>query len=109
MHWDDYPDSVPYSEGQKHLLDRVKKLGKIRAEHPALWRGKRSTAHVDENTYVYRMTDGGETITVALNRSDDTRAVKGMPASGRDLLSDQDVLGPSVNLPPRSSMVVVLK
>jgi glycosidase len=109
MHWDDYPDSVPYSEGQAFLLDRVKKLGQLRQKHPALWRGTRSKVHVDNDTYVYSKTDGGEILIIALNRSDELRAVKGLPASGTDLLTGQEVLGPSVNLPPRSSMVVLPK
>jgi glycosidase len=109
MQWDDYPDSVPYSEGQKFLLDRVKKLGKIRQQYPALWRGTRQTVHVDNDTYVYSRSDGSQILLIALNRSDELRAVKGMPASGTDLLTGQDILGPSVNLPPRSSMVVLTK
>jgi hypothetical protein len=72
----------------------------------------RQTVEVAEHTYVYRMVDtegGNDEVYVALNRSDELRAVKGLPASGRDLLSDQDIAGPQANLPPRSSMVVVPK
>ncbi|UQA56499.1 alpha-amylase family glycosyl hydrolase [Polyangium aurulentum] len=112
MHWNDLPGATPYSEGQAFLLDRVKKLGQARQAHPALWRGSRQTLEVTEHTYVYRMVDtqgGGDEVYVALNRSDELRAVKGLPASGHDLLSGQDLAGPQANLPPRSSMVVVPK
>jgi hypothetical protein len=112
MHWSDLPGATPYSEGQAFLLDRVKKLGQARQAHPALWRGARQTMEVTEHTYVFRMVDaagGGDEVYVALNRADDLRAVKGLPANGHDLLSGQDLAGPQANLLPRSSMVIVPK
>jgi hypothetical protein len=55
------------------------------------------------------MTDGDDVVSIALNRGDNTAAVAGMPAKGHDLLSDKDVDGPSVTLPPRTAMVLVTK
>ena len=96
-----------YSNDQLFLRDTIAKLGKARKDHPALWRGSRQTLSVTDNTYAYKMSDGDDEVFVALNRGDLAAAVAGMPAQGHDLLSDEDVAGPSVNLPPRTSMVIV--
>lgn len=96
-----------YSADQLFLRGQIEKLGQIRKAHPALWRGGRATASVTQDTYGYVMTDGADVVSIALNRGDTTAAVAGMPAKGHDLLSDKDVDGPSVTLPPRTAMVLV--
>ncbi len=93
-------------ENQAWLLQRVQALGKIRKAHPALYRGARSTVFVSDDVYAYRMTDGDETLYVALNRGDAPQAVEGLPAAGTDLLTDDAVVGPSVELAPRSVVIV---
>ncbi|MFW6062766.1 MAG: alpha-amylase family glycosyl hydrolase [Chloroflexota bacterium] len=47
----------------------------FRREHPVLWSGSSETLHVDaaSGTYAYRRYDGEESVTVALNASDETR------------------------------------
>jgi glycosidase len=96
-----------YSADQLFLRGQIEKLGQIRKAHPALWRGGRTTASVTQDTYGYTMTDGADVVSIALNRGDTAAAVAGMPAKGHDLLSDKDVDGPSVTLPPRTAMVLV--
>ena len=91
------------------MRGQLEKLGAIRKAHPALYRGARTTASVTQDTYGYVMTDGADVVYVALNRGDTMAAVAGMPAKGHDLLTDKDVDGPSVTLPPRTAMVVVAK
>lgn len=92
---------------QEKLRDLVRKLGKIRREHPALWRGTRTTLSVSDDTYSYVMSDGDDTVYVGLNRADVPAAVGGMPSTGRDLLTDVIVEGPGVALEPRSARVIV--
>jgi glycosidase len=96
-----------YSGDQEFLLARIRKLGAIRRAHPALWKGARTTVSVGTDTYGYRMSDGEEDVYVALNRGDLTAALSGMPLQGLDLLTDANVDGPAVTLPPRSAMVIV--
>src|SRR5262249_26820972 len=103
MQWQGYDDN------QLFLRTRIGKLGAIRQAHPALWKGKRTTTSVTSDTYGYSMTDGTETVYVALNRGDLPGGVAGMPASGHDLLSDADVAGPQISLPPRTAMVIVAR
>lgn len=98
-----------YSDNQLFLRGQIEALGQIRKAHPALWRGTRTTASVTQDTYGYVMSDGADVVSIALNRGDTTAAVAGMPAKGHDLLTDKDVDGPSVTLPPRTAMVLVAK
>lgn len=98
-----------YSDDQLFLRGQIGKLGKMRQAHSALWKGTRTTVSVTDDTYGYKMSDGTETVFVALNRGDVNAAVGGMPAAGHDLLSDQDVSGPSVTLAPRTAMVLLAK
>lgn len=92
---------------QDALRDHIKKLGAIRKAHPALWKGTRTTTSVTNDTYGYKLVFGAEVVYVALNRGDAPGGVTGMPAAGRDLLTDTDVDGPSVTLPPRSARILV--
>jgi glycosidase len=101
MQWDGLTDN------QNMLRDHIGKLGAIRRDHPALWRGVRSTLSVANDTYAYSLSDEEETVFVALNRGDVAATVSGMPDKGRDLLTGVTVEGPDLNLPPRSAMVVV--
>ena len=98
-----------YSADQLFLRGQIEKLGQIRKDHPALWKGARSTLSVTQDTYAYVMSDGTDAVYVGLNRGDVPAAVGGMPASGHDLLADADVSGPSLTLPPRSAVVVIPK
>lgn len=97
-----------YSGGQEFLLDHVMTLNAIRAEQLPLRRGDRTTLSADNDTFVYEMAYGVERVYVALNRADGTRTAGNLPGGDyQDLLSGQTVAGPSVNLPARTSMVLV--
>ncbi|EYF07714.1 alpha-amylase family glycosyl hydrolase [Chondromyces apiculatus] len=96
-----------YSAGQTKLLNHVKKLGSIRAAHPALRRGTRQTLTVTADTLAYAMTGGGETVYVAINRSDAATQVGGLPSGAfTDLLTSATVNGPSVSVPARSALIL---
>jgi glycosidase len=97
------------SDDQTFLKATIQKLGAARKAHTALWRGTRTTASVTNDTYGYVMTDGADVVYVALNRGDLDGTVAGMPAAATDLLTGADVTGPTVTLPPRTSMVLVAR
>lgn len=100
MTWNDLdPD-------QDWLRDQVKKLGTIRKENPALWRGTRTTVFVSNDVYVYKMTDGPDVVYVAINRSDSAQSAENLPDSATDLLSGDEVSGPNVSMPARSAMIL---
>ena len=101
MEWDNF------SEHQLMLRAHIQKLGGIRRDHPALWRGVRTTLSVSNDTYSYRLADDVEEVFVALNRADVPGSVDGMPKKGRDLLSGAVVEGPQLNLQPRTAMIIV--
>jgi glycosidase len=102
MQWDGY------SAGQELLLDHVMMLNAIRAEHAPLRRGNRTTLAADYDTFVYELALGSERVYVALNRADATRPASGLlGGSYQDLLSGQLIDGSSLELPARTSMVLV--
>jgi glycosidase len=97
-----------YSAGQAKLLAHVKKLGEVRAAHPALRRGSRQTIGVTNDTLAYKMTSAEETVHVVVNRSDSQQAIGGLPAGAMtNLLTGSSVTGPSINVPARSAMILV--
>jgi glycosidase len=74
-------------------------LSHLRRNHPALWRGRRETLHLDSaaRTYAYVREDGGEAAVVGLNLSDGERsfAVPYVPGATKV----------TFNLPPQSGDV----
>jgi glycosidase len=101
MQWDGL------SADQLWLKGEVEKLAAIRAAHPALRRGTRTTLGVSTDGFVYRMAGGGDEVFVALNRGDGEVAATGLPA-GRyvDLLTGEPVTAPAT-IPPRRALVLV--
>lgn len=104
-----------YSAGQQLLLDAIKSLTAIRAAHPALRYGTRTTLASGPDTFSYRMelATGGEldeTVFVAINRADASNAVGGLP-DGRylDELSGESVTvsGGTTSVPARWLRVLV--
>lgn len=87
---------------QQWLHERLKRLGKIREQHPALRRGWRRTINVSHETWVYAMTGEGETIYVAVNRGDAAAPVSGLPG-GRlvELVEGRSFIGPADAVPAR--------
>lgn len=102
MQWDNY------SPGQAWLLGHLQDLGAIRAAHPALRRGAFSRIGADGETFAYQMVGEGETVAVAVNRSDAEQAVGGLPAMAlKDELTGAMVNGPTVMVPARSARILV--
>ena len=91
---------------QKDLRGWVQKLGKIRAAHPALWKGTRTKVSVTNDTYVYQMSSGADVLYVAMNRADLPHSVDGLPSSSTDLLTGTKIGGPSYDLPARSVVIL---
>ncbi|TKD13267.1 hypothetical protein E8A74_01580 [Polyangium fumosum] len=97
-----------YSAGQTLLRTHLEKLGQIRKDHVALRRGKRSSLWASNDTMAYKMVHSTETVYVAINRGDTQGSVGNLPSGNlTNLLTGQAVSGPTVNLPPRSSMILV--
>ncbi len=96
-----------YSADQLWLRERVEALGQLRARHPALRRGTRTSLSATDDTYLYSMSDGEETLYVAINRGDAEQTVSGLPARTlEDVYHQQQLTGPAVVLPPRSARVL---
>jgi glycosidase len=93
---------------QVWLKGRISKLGQLRAAHPALRHGRRTTLFVNDDAWVYSMTKGTDVVFVAINRGDSDVTVSGLPA---DALFDEyngvSVSGPSMVVPARSARVLV--
>ena len=89
------------------LLDHLRKLGAVRAAHPALRRGTRASVSATNDTMVYKMSQGADVVWVAVNRGDGAQPVSGLPAGSlKDLVGGGTVSGPSVTVPARSSLVL---
>jgi glycosidase len=86
MFWDQAQD------GDLHAYYRW--LIHLRRRHPALWRGRRQTVHLDAaaNSYAYTRSDGRETLLVAMNLSDVERTIEAaghtitLPAWGGEVI-----------------------
>ncbi len=96
-----------YAAGQTKLLNHVKKLGAIRAAHEALRKGSRQSLSADNDTMVYKMSGGGDTVFIAVNRSDQSKTVNVTSGTLTDELTGESKSGSSVDLPPRSSRILV--
>jgi len=97
-----------YSAGQTLLRTHFEKLGQIRKDHVALRRGNRTGLWASADTMAYKMVHPMETVYVAINRGDSQGQVGGLPSGAMtNLLNGQTVNGPTVNLPARSSMILV--
>lgn len=104
MQWD------AYSAGQLFVLDRLKKLGTIRAAHPALRKGKRTTVDVTADTLAYSQAYNGDTVYIAINRSDAAKTVANIPAGQYDeLITETTQSGESLSVPARSTVILVAK
>lgn len=101
MQWDGH------SAGQQWLRDRIARLLELRAQHPAMRRGTRTTIVADTETMAYSVSYGGDTVLVAINRSDSARQVGGLPSDAFvDQLTGDSIQGPTVSLPPRSTRIL---
>ncbi len=100
MQWDGY------SVHQTFLRDRMAGLTRMRAAHAATRRGTRTMLGVTSEIYVYKMTAPGDTVFVALNRSDSAQQAIGLPPGEYvDLVSGALVHAP-LAVAPRSALVL---
>lgn len=96
------------SADQQWLRARVTKLGQLRKQHAALRRGHRTSLSATDDTFVYSMSDGAETVYVAINRGDSEQTATGLPTSAlRDVLNEESVSGPALRVPARSVRVLI--
>lgn len=97
-----------YDANQIMLRTHIEKLGQIRKDHIALRRGKRESLEATLDAMSYAMVHSNETVYVAINRDDASTFVGGLPSETlTDLLTGQNVVGPEILLPPRSSVILI--
>jgi glycosidase len=101
-----------YSPAQQNLYARIKALNAIRAAHPAMRRGTRTTMQVDIDLWVYtETTQGGDpqpdTVYVAINRSDTDRQITVLPAGLTELITNTPATNP-MTIPARQTRVFAL-
>ncbi len=95
-----------YSPHQLTVKEHLKKLTQIRHEHSALRYGRRETITVSADVYAYKMTHGSDTLTIVLNRSDETKQLSLPNTSYTDLLTQKTSSGSQMKILPRSSMIL---
>jgi glycosidase len=94
------------SANQSWLRDRIAALAAIRAAHPALRRGSRSSLGVAADVYSYRMETAGDALIVVLNRGDGAATAPGIPdGSYRELISGETVTAP-LTIGARAAMIL---
>jgi glycosidase len=100
MQWDGIDSN------QAWLKERLAKLAAARRDQIALRRGELHLLEATADTLVYEMVHGSERVVVALNRSDVTKTIGGVPTSTyTDLLTGESVT-PPLTLEPRSVAVL---
>jgi glycosidase len=106
MPWNEASLSTP----QRTLRDTVTRLAHARATNKVLARGRRTTLSADQDTWVYRMTgceaEGATDVVIAINRADAGRTVSVPAGSYVNLLTDAPASGGSLDLGPRSFVVL---
>jgi glycosidase len=99
-----------YNAGQQALLARMQALATIRAAHPAMRRGARTTLDVSEDLWVYQLQTGAgdptpDTVYVAINRSDGDLATSKLPAGLTELLTNTPEGAAPVTIPARQTRI----
>jgi len=99
-----------YSTAQQGLHDRIAALTAIRAAHPAMRRGTRTTLAVTEDLWVYSLaTLAGDpvadTVYVAINRSDSDLTTTALPSGLTELLTNSPEGTSPVTIPARQTRV----
>ena len=95
-----------YTSDQTWLHDQIAALAKIRKAHPATRHGTRTQLGVTGDVWTYKMAMSGDTVYVALNRSDSPQDAAGLPSGTyTDLISGSQVTVP-LQIPPRTGMVL---
>lgn len=99
-----------YSAGQQYVHDRIKTLTTIRAAHPALRRGVRSTLKSSADLWFFETVTAGDDVYVAINRGDTDQSVTGLPSAPiTELVTGAAASGPSATVPARQTRIWVKK
>ncbi len=95
---------------QTYLKARIKTLGDIRSKHPALRRGTRTTLESSADVWAYSRITTGDTVYVAVNRSDSPKDVTSLPGGNlAELVTGAAASGPKVTIPARQTRIFVTK
>jgi glycosidase len=98
-----------YSAAQQGLHDRLAKLLSIRAAHPSMRRGTRTTLYVDVDHWVFSETTtvgtATDTVYVGVNRSDDDYTATVVPPGLPELVVGGTMSTGSDDLPARETRI----
>ncbi len=98
-----------YSSPQSYLLGRIQKLTHIRAAHPALRRGTRTTLTSDMDHWVFSVTTtvgtAVDTVYVAINRSDSDYTATGVQAGLPELVTGTGTSTGHDDVPARQTRI----
>ncbi|MCA9590423.1 MAG: hypothetical protein KC657_34205 [Myxococcales bacterium] len=99
-----------YDANQTYLLERIKKLGQIRKDHPSLRRGIRTTLDANDDLWVFSRSTTGDTVYVAINRGDSDKTTTALPGGQlTELITGAVVSGPNATIPARQTRIYVTK
>ena len=98
-----------YSAAQQALYARIKALTTIRAAHPAMRRGTRSTLAVDQDLWIYTLTTAGggsdpDTVYVGINRSDADLTTTALPSGLTELITNTPAAA-TITIPARETRI----
>lgn len=99
-----------YIAPQQTLLARIQALGQLRAAHPAMRRGVRTTLDVSADLWVYEMATASgdpmpDTVYVAINRSDNDLTTSKLPSGLTELLTNTPEGASPVTIPARQTRI----
>jgi glycosidase len=99
-----------YSAAQQGLHDRIAALTAIRAAHPAMRRGTRTTLDVRDDLWVYSLATlpgdpTPDTVYVAINRSDSDLTTTALPNGLNELITSTPEGASPVTIPARQTRV----
>ena len=97
-----------YSAGQQYVHDRIKTLNAVRAAHPAIRRGARTTITSNADVWFFetKTVAPSDDVYVAINRGDSDANVSGLPnAALTELVTNQGTTGPGATIPARQTRV----
>ncbi|MEO8799053.1 MAG: alpha-amylase family glycosyl hydrolase [Polyangiaceae bacterium] len=99
-----------WTADQTYLHDRIAMLTKIRAAHPALRRGHRTTIGTPTaDVWAYSMATAGDQLWVAINRGDSDQQVTGLPTGTlKELVTSATATGPTVTIPARQTRIFTM-
>jgi glycosidase len=103
-----------YTADQQWLRNRVARLFKIRAAHPALRWGARTTLKANADLWFFRVqattNSGTDEVYVGINRGDADQQVSGLPGVAlEELVTQTGASGPNATIPARDVRIFVKK